>query len=670
MIPPDIGFIPSGLIVYLLTAFTFSIAAYYAYRIVLRAAFSGRSDLKNFKPLNRLLNTFGYIFSQKCSLRNISHSDRAGLGHFIIFWAFIVFLISHLIFIFGESVYEGFVLIFFNIQSIYTFHVVLEIMALSLLTVLIWTAIRRYVVKPPRLRMDLTQGYDALIIIIWISIIVLTYLIAESLFYAANDSLAQTSGPVAKIVGSLLIKSSVKPIDVKNAYIAVWWFHLCVTLSFAIYIPFSKHSHIFITPLALFLRSSRHKGTLEYISSLKEAQRYGGMKVSDFTWKQLLDGFSCAICGRCSQVCPATISEKPLSPMHVIYTVRQCLKVMEGENRLSKNNILFGDAISQEPIWNCTTCFACQQECPNKIEHVNFIIELRRHLLHQSKINSSAAKAMEAMLFQGNPWGEPAIARLNWIEGQKVKLIRDRKSVEVLFWIGCAGSYDPKAVQATNAMIEILEMANVDYAILGIEERCCGEGARRMGEEGLWQTLAQKNIDVFGKYKFDMILTACPHCYNTLRNEYLQLGSEFHVIHHSKFLFDLIHKGSIKLHRAWPINLTYHDPCYLGRYNDQYEYPRKILQAIPKTILNEADPCRENALCCGGGGGQFWIQSEKGRRIEDVRLEQLMKNGSKVISTACPYCNIMLNAAAAVRENDDLVRIRDIAELVIESSKI
>ena len=300
MIPPDIGFIPSGFLVYLLGALILGIAAYYAFRNVLRAAFSGRSDLQIFRPLNRFLSSFGYIFGQRCSLRNLSRSDRAGLGHFVIFWAFIAFLLSHLIFIFGESANKGFGLFLFNILGIYAFHFVLDTMALCLLAVLIWATIRRYAIKPPRLRMDLTQGYDALIIMVWIAGIVLTYLFAESLFYAGEDGLTQTSGPVAKIVGSLFIRWRVRPVDAKIAYTVLWWFHLCITLSFAIYIPFSKHSHIFVTPLALFFRSFRHKGSLEYISSLKEAQRYGAMKIRDFTWKQLLDGFSCAVCGRCS----------------------------------------------------------------------------------------------------------------------------------------------------------------------------------------------------------------------------------------------------------------------------------------------------------------------------------------------------------------------------------
>jgi Fe-S oxidoreductase len=356
--------------------------------------------------------------------------------------------------------------------------------------------------------------------------------------------------------------------------------------------------------------------------------------------------------------------------MHVIHRVRESLTGVPCGGKTALNNSLLGDGISEESVWNCTTCFACQEECPNGIEHVHLMIELRRHLLHEGRINSSGAQALEGVALQSNPWGGTPKKRCTWTEGRKVPRIQDGEKVDILFWVGCAGAFDSDVIKITHALIDLFERAGVAYAILGEEENCCGDPARRMGEEGLWQALARRNLDIFERYQFNKILTTCPHCYNTFRNEYTQLAGGLQVVHHSEFLRDLIRDDRIRMERGWDVSLTFHDPCYLGRYNGQYQASRDILRAVPDARLIETDPCGKRSHCCGAGGGQFWIQSEKGQRMEELRLGELLHTGSGTIATACPYCNIVLKAAASTREGPGLIRVLDIAEIATEASLI
>jgi len=292
---------------------------------------------------------------------------------------------------------------------------------------------------------------------------------------------------------------------------------------------------------------------------------------------------------------------------------------------------------------------------------------MRRNLVEHGRVSPSVAKALESVRLLGNPWEQPQSARLDWAEGRKVNLIQDREEVDVLYWVGCAGAYDPRSRDISLAVVSLLERAGVNYALLGTEERCCGDPARRMGEEGLFQMLARSNIDVLKKYRFNRILTHCPHCYNMLKNEYPQLGAQFEVVHHSQFLLELIHSGKIKLQEGQELRLTFHDPCYLGRYNDIYDPPRQVLQAISKATLIEMRLNKTKAMCCGAGGGQIWIQSEKGRRIEDMRFEQVQEVDAQIVATACPYCTIMLDAVAQIKEPTGKIKVMDIAELVVRA---
>ena len=669
MLPPEsiFGVTPIWPVVYSLAAIALGLSAYWFYRRVLLLLLIGRSANRVNHLWKRLIETIAVVFSQSCSLRSVSWKDRAGIGHFFIAWGFIAFFSSYLLFIFGESAYPGLSTLLLGETAVGRYAFLVNSVGLLLLGALLWAVVRRWVAKPPRLSIELTQSTDALIIVALIITIISLAFLSEG-FYLASGEAETARGPVGKFLAQLFINLGLSVGTAATLHAVSWWIHFALIMGFAIYIPFSKHLHMVISPLTIFFRSLEPRGSIELVRDLETAKGYSSTSLQNFTWKELLDGYACAICGRCTNSCPAYLSGKPLSPMHLMHNMKDyLLRVGPGVIYGSTAQALIGDVITEEVIWDCTICRACQEECPVMVEHTNLIIDLRRHLVEQSRVSPNVAKALESMRLLGNPWEQPQSGRLDWAEGRRVKLIRDKEKVEVLYWVGCAGAYDPRSRDISLAMVRLLDEAGINYALLGTEERCCGDPARRMGEEGLFQMLACSNIEVLKKYSFKRILTHCPHCYNMLKNEYPQLGAQFEVVHHSQFLLELIRSGRIKPQEGPELRLTFHDPCYLGRYNGMYDLTRQVLQAIPKTTMVEMKLNRGKAMCCGAGGGQIWIQSEKGRRIEDMRFEQVQEVNVQVVATACPYCTIMLDVAAKIKEPTGRIKVMDIAELVVKA---
>lgn len=606
------------------------------------------------------------VFPQWCNLKSVTREDLAGIGHALLFWGFGLFLIGYIIFIglgggFGlSSALEG-----SPFKTVYSS--ILDIAGLFVTAAVIWAAIRRYIIKPERLE----ASFEAGIILLMVFALMVLHFCLEGFGYAAyhiSDSLP----PIGAALASFLTSTGISESTLVTVYKGVWWLHYAVILGFLVYIPRSKHLHILLAPFNVLFKPLGAKGALKLIDPEK-AKTIGVSKIQDFTWKHLLDLYSCAVCGRCHTNCPATLSGKPLDPREVILNLKEHLleagpQLLRAEaSSANPGTAMIEDVITEEVIWNCTTCYACQEVCPVKIEQMVKIIDMRRNLVEQGRVSPSVAKALEGMRLLGSPWEQPPSARLDWAEGRKVNLIQHQGEADVLYWVGCAGAYDPRSRDISLAMVSLLEKAGVDYAILGIEERCCGDPARRMGEEGLFQSLARSNIEVLKKYSFNRILTHCPHCYNMFKNEYPQLGAQFEVVHHSQFLLELIRSGRLKLQAGQEARLTFHDPCYLGRYNGMYDPPRQVLQAIPKTTMVEMKLNGAKAMCCGAGGGQIWIQSEKGRRIEDMRFEQAQEVNAQVVATACPYCTITLDAAAQIKEPTGKIKVMDIAELVVKA---
>jgi Fe-S oxidoreductase/nitrate reductase gamma subunit len=452
--------------------------------------------------------------------------------------------------------------------------------------------------------------------------------------------------------------------------------HFFLVLATIAYIPYSKMFHIFSSPLNMLFHTEHPKGILTHIDlEDEEAESFGVSKLQEFTWKQLMDLDACTRCGRCQDQCPAYLTEKPLSPKKLIQDLHDHLHAAGPEILQSaaagkspaESPALVKDIISEDTLWACTTCRSCMEHCPVYVEHVDKIVDMRRYqVLMESRFPEELLTAFRGLEKNSNPWGLGYDSRADWMEELNVPLMADfqGEDLDFLFYVGCIRSYDDRNKMVALALTKILNFLGVKFAILGMEEGCCGDPARRVGNEYLYQMLAQTNIETFNKYKIQRILTTCPHCFNTLKNEYPQLGYRAEVQHHTTYLLENIHNEKLKLSYPLPKKMTYHDPCYLGRYNDIFDPPRDIIRSIPSTRLIEMDRNRHSSFCCGAGGGWMWMDEKIGKRINAQRLEQALKTDPQGIATACPFCVTMFSDAVKDLELESSVKVWDIAEIV------
>ena len=421
-----------------------------------------------------------------------------------------------------------------------------------------------------------------------------------------------------------------------------------------VYVPLSKHSHLIFAPINFFLLKDRPWGQISMLNLEDENAVWGARNVSQLQWTSLLDSVSCIECGRCTIVCPANRTGKPLDPKKIMVDIKHSM--LENKTALlhSKNGgdgeiqSLIGDPyITEEELWGCTSCHACVEACPVGNNQLDAILDMRRNLvLAEANFPAELQTAFTNMENQSNPWGISAASREEWCADLDVKKMAQDSNVDVLYWAGCAASFDERNKKIARSFVSILKKAGVNFGILGNEENCTGDSARRGGNEYLFQTLAQKNIETFNKYKVKNIVTACPHCYNTLKNEYGQLGGNYNVQHHSDFIDDLIKDKKInldetKVEESKDRRATFHDSCYLGRYNEIYEEPRNIVKKSFGMDLSEPSDSKRNSLCCGAGGAQMWME-EKYERVNDKRTSQLIDTGADTIATACPFCVTMI----------------------------
>ncbi|NOZ03205.1 MAG: (Fe-S)-binding protein [FCB group bacterium] len=455
----------------------------------------------------------------------------------------------------------------------------------------------------------------------------------------------------------------------------LWWFHAVTALAFIAILPLTKmfHALAVIVNVALTNRDRRGRVRPMHVSQLMEDPdmdldnlTLGVNKVKEFTWKQLLDSIACTECARCTSVCPAYNTGKPLSPMKIITDIRHSLydQTLGG----GEEKELINGKISETELWSCTTCAACMEECPVLIDHVPTFTDLRRFLvLSEGKPPTQAAPYLEKMMNNGNPWGFAQSDRTKWaLEGEiELPLFSDKRKAQVLYWVGCAGAYDPRNQQVARAMVKIFERAGVDFAVLGNEERCTGDSARRLGDEYLFETLALQNIETLNKYEFDRIVTACPHCLHTLKNEYPDFGGRYKVQHHSQFINELLKDGKLKISSSYDQKITYHDPCYLGRYNGEYNAPRELIRSTLRNGgLVEMERHRNTSFCCGAGGGNMWHEIDQGERVNLRRFQEAIDSGAQTVATACSFCLIMMDDALKVKEQETNMRVLDLAELV------
>ncbi len=673
MVPPgDIGAVPIWVGVYVALALSVAVSSYLFYFRVIRLILQGKSEARFDQPMARLKGTLSIVLGQRRVLQRVPAKDWAGIGHAVIFWGFLSFAFSYLIFIFIGSVWHAFPEKLFSESGVRVFSRYLDIIAAVLLVMLGWALLRRWAVKPHRLSFDLTRNIDSVIVVSMIAGLMVSTLLTHAFFVAQGGIGPEADVYIGKGLGNWFNDLGLGQGAANTLQGTFWWIHLAIILGFSVYIPFSKHMHMMAAPFNAFFRSLEPRGALPTID-LENAERFGAGRVQDFTWKQLLDGYACAVCGRCSDVCPATSTGKILSPMHIVENLKDHMVAIGHQGDRNPEHVepspLFGGAISETAIWDCVSCGACMEECPVVVEHVPTIMDMRRNLvLEESKVPETAMNALLSLEQRGHPWRGTQYSRTDWAEGLDVPTIADKPQAEYLFWVGCTGALEQRSQSIARSMVKVLQRAGVDFAILGEEETCSGDPARRMGNEYLFQILAQQNIETFKNYNIKKIVTICPHCFNTMRNEYPQFGGNYEVLHYSQLIDELIRQGNLKPVKAVNTTMAYHDSCFLGRHNGIYDQPRNIAKAIPGLTLVEMEPhCRQRGFCCGAGGGHMWIEESQGTRINHTRTDHFLETKADTIGVSCPFCAQMLGEGIEAKGVAGEKQAKDVLELLSES---
>ncbi|MBT98515.1 MAG: hypothetical protein CL902_07800 [Dehalococcoidia bacterium] len=673
VVPPgDIGSLPLWIGVLGLLGVALAIFHYAFYIRVVKLVLQGKEVARFDQPLVRLKGALLISLGQQKVLQRVKYGDYAGIGHAIIFWGFLTFMLSYGIFIFAASVKGGFPEWLLTETGVRVYSSYLDILSAVLLVVLVWAFVRRWVVKPSRLRFDLTRHSDALIIVLLIGGLMASTLLTHAFFVTEGHTGPEADVFIGKALGEMFADWGVSESAANTLHGLFWWTHLGIILVFTVYIPFTKHMHMFAAPVNAFFRSLEPKGALD-LMDLENAEKFGAGRVQDFTWKQLLDGYACAVCGRCSDACPANLTGKQLSPMHIVEGIKDHMVAIGHQGERNAEHVepspLLEGAISESSIWDCLNCGACMEECPVTVEHVPTIMDMRRYLvLEESKAPESAMNALLGLEQRGHPWRGTQYSRTDWAEGLEVPTLAEKPDAEVLFWVGCTPALEQRSQAIARSMAKVLKAANVDFAILGDEETCTGDPARRMGNEYLFQILAQQNIDTMNGYNVKKVVTTCPHCFNTMKNEYPQLGGNFEVLHYSQFVDQLIKKGSIKPLKMMDVTMAYHDSCFLGRHNGVYDEPREVAKAIPGLKLVEiGSRCRERGFCCGAGGGHMWIEESQGERVNHARTDQFLDTEANTVGVSCPFCVQMMTEGIQAKGLDSEKEAKDVLEILADS---
>ncbi|MDF2857346.1 MAG: hypothetical protein K0Q87_3197 [Neobacillus sp.] len=634
------------------------------------------------------------VFGQKKLLKD----KKSGAIHVMFFYGFILVQLGAIDFII-KGIKPGAHLPLGPLYPAFTF--IQELVTLTILVAVIWAFYRRYVEKLVRLKRNFKAG----LVLIFIGGLMVSVLVGNGMGLVWHNEAATWAEPVASVI-SLAFSWLGETAAIIVFYVA-WWAHLLFLLTFLVYVPQSKHAHLIAGPANVYFNRLEKPGKLKKVDFEDESQEsFGVGKIEDFTQHQMIDFYACVECGRCTNMCPATGTGKMLSPMDLILKLRDHLTnhgaavtskqpwvptyafagtkgnqlalaasgqgSQEAAATLAYNPSLIGEVITEEEIWACTTCRNCEDQCPVMNEHVDKIIDLRRYLvLTEGKMDADAQRAMTNIERQGNPWGLNRKERENWRDAREdvhVPTVKEMNKAgeefEYLFWVGAMGSYDNRSQKIALSFAKLLNEAGVKFAILGNKEKNSGDTPRRLGNEFLFQELATKNIEEFEKAGVKKIITTDPHAYNIFKNEYPDFGLEAEVFHHTEILYELVRDGMLVPKHAVNETITFHDSCYLGRYNDVYDPPREILKTIPGVKLVEMERNRETAMCCGAGGGLMWMEEETGHRINVSRTEQALEVNPTVISSACPYCLTMLSDGTKAKEVEEKVSTYDVAELL------
>jgi Fe-S oxidoreductase len=638
------------------------------------------------------------VFGQKKLLKD----KKSGMIHVMFFYGFILVQFGAIDFI-VKGIAPGAHLPLGPLYPAFTFFQ--EIITLMILVAVVWAFHRRYVEKLVRLK----RGFKSGLVLLFIGGLMLSVLLGNGMGIIWHGHELTWSEPIASSFAFLL--SGIGETASIVVFYVAWWIHLLFLLTFLVYVPQSKHAHLIAGPANVFFNRLSRPGKLEKIDFEDESQEsFGVGKIEDFTQNQLIDLYACVECGRCTNMCPATGTGKMLSPMDLILKLRdhltntgaavtsrtpwvpavafsntqgnQIAMMAAGKGaRESAGAIdmyspsLIGEVITEEEIWACTTCRNCEDQCPVMNEHVDKIIDLRRFLvLTEGKMDADAQRAMTNIERQGNPWGLNRKEREDWRTAREdvtiptvKELSKQGEEFEYLFWVGSMGSYDNRSQKIALSFAKLLNEAGVKFAILGNKEKNSGDTPRRLGNEFLFQELATKNIEEFQKNEIKKIVTIDPHAYNIFKNEYPDFGLEAEVYHHTELLAQLVMEGRLKPLFEVNETITFHDSCYLGRYNDVFDPPREILKAIPGVKLVEMDRTRETGMCCGAGGGLMWMEEHSGTRINVARTEQALAVNPSVISSGCPYCLTMISDGTKAKEVEEKVQTLDVVEILEKS---
>jgi Fe-S oxidoreductase len=635
-----------------------------------------------------------YAFGQKKFVRLNPGAERsAGWMHFFIFWGFFILGIQ-IITMFGRLYSDSFFVPGFSLHGVggpYMFLrdctevAVLIAVGVALVRWRITHATRLYGFLPPESRQRGKSHWEAYVILVFIALIMLAGLVYDGGRIAAHpDDLMIVRearwAPFSRLLAIGMGQAGTTFAAVA-AYVALW-VNGIVVLVFLDLLPPSKHFHLITAIPNIFFAKLEPKGRLSK-QDLENGTSFGTSHIDQFTWKQMLDMFTCTECGRCSSNCPATLTRKPLAPRQLLLDLRDYLYGHQSEvikKRFRARNgdgaepeevgeNIVGPVIHDETLWACTTCRACEEACPPIIEYVDKIVDMRRHLVQEeARFPKELTRTFKNMETQSNPWGIDSQKRFEWADGMDVPTLADKPDAEFLYFVGCAGAFDDRNKKTTQAFARVLQKAGVNFACLAQEELCNGETARRLGNEYLYQTMAQMLVETLNNYKVRKIIVNCPHCFNTIKNEYPQFGGSYEVIHAAELVQQLIASGRLKIAPEFAKRTVYHDSCYYGRYNDIFDEPRRLLSHAGAEV-REMQRHRKFGMCCGAGGGRMWIEEDPDKRVNLLRTEQALQTDPEVIAVSCPYCMTMLGDGIKAKALEEKVQTLDVMEIVDEVTR-